>query len=492
MAKNIQMLKQARHAAAGINQTTNNPEYKAILTAMDFLFNELMLQDSSVFYVDYLARGKALQTEGAALAAKLGKSPVIPHKIRNDLTVETRIEVINDEIERLHQNVTGVVNVLDESHSTEEQAWLTRMAEWECSYHNHRLEQVAPTPQGKARRITAESLQAYLEKKFPDWKNVKVTSFVALDGGFSKKTVLIETEDAKNGKQSMVMRAEQPYNMLGYEGSEVTQEFYTIQLMRKAGLPIAEPLWLEPDANVLGTRFIMSRRAKGKTYGGNFGNEEPLSPELLDELIAKFVMMHTIKVDPADPVAQKSHLNEWLGCKTVSDALRYSVTTVLPRLIKGLDLPSSPQLQRGMNWLEKNIPDVKEPPTIVHLDYSFNNLIIDGNKITAVLDWESSHIGDPAEDVIWTQFSIQKEISLPDFLKRYKAGTGRDISEYRIAYARVLKCAYNAASCLSSARGFDKTDDAHINLSIIGFKYMAYFGTQFNELIAAAEKVKRQ
>ena len=58
MPRTIQLLKQARHAAAAINQSTTNAEYKAILTAADYVFNELILQDSPAFYLDYIARGK--------------------------------------------------------------------------------------------------------------------------------------------------------------------------------------------------------------------------------------------------------------------------------------------------------------------------------------------------------------------------------------------------------------------------------------------------
>jgi aminoglycoside phosphotransferase (APT) family kinase protein len=490
MSRNIQLLKQVRNAAATINQTTNNSEYKAILTAADYLFNELMLQDSSDFYLQYIAQGKILLTEGNALAKKMDQPATALHQLRDDLTAEMRIEVINSEIDKLHLCLNAVVKALDEGRSAAEKDYLIRLSAWEKMLYDHRLVQISAASEGQAKAITLATLQAYLEKKFPSWKGIWVTNFMALDGGFSKKTILFETEDALNGKQSLVMRAEQPYNMLCYEGSDVKQEYYTIQLMRKAGLPIAEPLWLEEDASHLGVCFIVSRKATGKTYGGNFGSEQALSTELLDMMLDTFIQMHKIKLDPSDPLTQKSHLREWLPCKTVTEALHYSVTVFLPRLISLTDIPVSPQLTRGLNWLEKNIPDVPEAPNIVHLDFSFNNLIIDGNKITAVLDWESSHIGDPAEDIIWTQFSLADYISMPEFLKRYKAGTGRDVPKYRIAYARVLKCAYNALSCLSSARSFDKTDDAHINLGILGFKYMAYFGVQFNELIAEAEKVR--
>jgi aminoglycoside phosphotransferase (APT) family kinase protein len=488
MPKNIQLLKQLRNTAATINQTAGNPEHKTLLTSMDFVLNELLLQDSSLFYLNYIAEGKALLREGRTIA----NQPHLADQFRDDLHADFRIDIFNAEIVKLHAALQETVAMLDESRAPAEKSFLVRLTDWETALYNHRLEQVHPPLPEQQSKITLSTLQTYLRQKFPERQNLTVTKFAVLDGGFSKKTILFETEDALYGNQALVMRAEQTFNLLGYDGSDVTKEFYTIQLMHKSGLPIAEPLWLEADPTYLGTRFIVSRRAIGRTYGGNFGSDERLSPAILDSLLATFMAMHGVNIDPTDPLAQKSHLNEWLPYRTVTDAAKFCVKVFLPRLIKLTEIPASPQLARALHWLEHNVPEVDEPPSMVHMDFNFNNLIFDGHKISAVLDWESSYLGDPALDIVWTQFGIQDYVSMPEFLSRYKAGTGRAMSDYRIAYARVLKCAFNAISCLSAAHAFDKSDAAPINLSILGFKYMALFGVQFNALIADAEKIKDQ
>ena len=491
MAITIQLLKQLRRAAASINQTTDNPEHKALLASADQALNEMMLQESPAFYLNYVESGKQLLAEGNAMARKNGVPPPAGMLLRNDLSAEHCIAAIRAEIDKLHFSLEWVVAVLDEGRSAEEKDYLIRLCDWESTLYAHSLEQVDSAAANMLKPLTKEALQAYLQQKFPQWTNLKVTKFMRLDGGFSKTTILFETDDAVNGPQSLVMRAEQAANMLGYEGSDVRQEFYMIKLMQQAGLPIADPLWLEDDQSKLGMRFIVSRKAVGGSYGGNFGSDKPLPPELLQNIMSTFIKMHNIKVDPADPLAQKSHLREWLPhVGSVKDATRHLVTEFMPRLIKLTDLKASPQLLRGLKWLEKNIPDIDEAPTVVHIDFAFNNLIIDGNQITAVLDWESSRLGDPAEDVIWTQFSLNSYLSMPDFLKQYEAATGRKMTEFRLAYYRVSKCALNAISCLSSARAIDSNDGSNFNLTILGYKYMSIFGSQFNTLIAEAEKVR--
>ena len=486
MAKTIQLLKQVRNTAAAICSATDNARFKALLAAADVILNTLMLQDSLEFYRQYLAQGRALLKEGQALASQT--PPAKPSSI--DVLTTTEPPEFDAEIRSLHQALAEIIGSLDEGKYAAEKSFLVRVADWEGSLYTHNLESAIGATKVERKTISRESLQGYLRRKFPEQATVEVKTLIPLDGGFSKQTILFETEGATSGPQSMVIRAEQPVNLLCYEGSRVAQEFHMIQLMQKAGLPIAEPLWLESNSGLLGTQFIVSRKASGKTYGGNLGSDEALSPELVQSIIATFIKMHRIKVDPADPLAQQSHLKEWLPHRSIREATLYCVKEFMPRLIRLTGIPVSPLLVRGLKWLEGNIPDADEPPVVIHIDFALNNLIIDNDQITAVLDWESSRLGDPAEDIIWTQQNLAAYITMPEFLKLYAAGTGLSISPYRLAYCRVSRCALNAITCLSAMQALDHRDDAPINLGILAYKYMAIFGTQFNSLIADAENLR--
>ena len=41
------------------------------------------------------------------------------------------------------------------------------------------------------------------------------------------------------------------------------------------------------------------------------------------------------------------------------------------------------------------------PPVLVHADFKPGNILLDGDRITALLDWELAHLGDPLEDLGW-------------------------------------------------------------------------------------------
>ena len=495
MNKTIQLLQQLRRSISSIRQSTDNPEHAAVLSYADQALNELLLQESPAFYLDYIVIGKTLLSEGRVLAESVGNSFVEPRPtpLRQDLTVDLNGKFIRAEIDNLHKSLIPVVNALDEGRSRAEKVYLEKLCAWESTLYSHSLENAGCALQSVDRSLTNEALQAYLLRRFPHWTNLSVTDLRRLYGGASKTTIFFETRDALNGSQSLVLRAEPSANVLCYTGSDVAREFYMIQLMRRSGLPIAEPLWLEEDSSQLGMRFIVSRKAAGRIYGNTLGAKEVLPPPLLESFMTTLAKMHNIRIDPNDELAKRSHLEEWLPyVGSLGETMTYMVREYLPRMIRATNISASPQLIRGLKWLESNVPEYEETPVIIHTDFAFNNLLIENNMISAVLDWETSLMGDPSYDVIWAQYCLNKYIPMAEFLRLYSAKTGRAISEYRLAYARVLKCVLSGIGCRSAARVIEQTPGADFNLILadLAYKYLAIFGSEFNALIADAESVR--
>ena len=46
-------------------------------------------------------------------------------------------------------------------------------------------------------------------------------------------------------------------------------------------------------------------------------------------------------------------------------------------------------------------------PVLVHGDFGPQNVLIQDDRITALLDWEFAHIGQPVEDLAWTEWIIR-------------------------------------------------------------------------------------
>lgn len=497
MISNLQLLQHARLAAAQVCAEADRPEHRTLLGAVETLLNELLLREDPAFRLAHIERGAALLAEGRRLAMQMNKPLPAAPELRGDISGDLRNCVLDAEIDKLNAALLDLVATMDENASMSEKAWLVAACDWETGLYLHGAQRVALPPQAAATPLDEAAVLAYLQRRFPQWRNLRITSFVPLSGGFSKKTILVDTEDDANGRQSIVFRVDQGINLFQFDGSDIAREFHLIQLVRRHGVPVAEPLWLEEDAGQLGHRFMVSRRAAGQTYGNHFGSAGELGNDsigpIVDSLISALVMLHRVPIDDADPDVQRSHLKDWLPYRTVTEATRYCVTEYLPKLIRLTDVPLTPQLQRALQWLARNVPEVDEPAVITHLDYGFNNIIFDGTKISAVLDWETSHPGDPAADIAWTHHqNLAPYLSMDELLRRYKAGTGRDISAYRLAYWRVVNCLSGAMACLSSLRALETHAAPPVNIAVMAFQYVAAFGPQFNALIDAAEAARER
>jgi aminoglycoside phosphotransferase (APT) family kinase protein len=66
------------------------------------------------------------------------------------------------------------------------------------------------------------------------------------------------------------------------------------------------------------------------------------------------------------------------------------------------DLPlPHPTIRLGVEWLRRNPPSLPQRQTIVHADFRTGNLLVDDGRLSAVLDWELAHVGDPMEDLAY-------------------------------------------------------------------------------------------
>lgn len=98
---------------------------------------------------------------------------------------------------------------------------------------------------------------------------------------------------------------------------------------------------------------------------------------------------------------------------------------------------------------------------LVHRDFGFDNLILDQGRVTGVLDWAESRMGDPLYDVGWLCFWSEGVLEIlphfqapqPEFAKRllcYTLHVGlsgmlifthlKDESAYKNVIQRIEKC----------------------------------------------------
>lgn len=104
--------------------------------------------------------------------------------------------------------------------------------------------------------------------------------------------------------------------------------------------------------------------------------------------------------------------------------------------------PNSPDalLEHGLQWLRSSMPETDRRLAYVQGDTGPGNFMFDAGRVTAIVDWELAHLGDPFEDLGWLSMRAAQE-PMPDFARRieeYAAALGEQLDLPAIRYYRVL------------------------------------------------------
>jgi aminoglycoside phosphotransferase (APT) family kinase protein len=119
------------------------------------------------------------------------------------------------------------------------------------------------------------------------------------------------------------------------------------------------------------------------------------------------------------------------------------------------------------------------PPALVHGDFRNGNLIIDERVgVAAILDWELSHLGDPAEDLGYLCVNSWRfgASHLPvggfgdyaDLLDGYRAAGGREVTMGRIRYWQMMGSLKWAVICMELYASWVAGTDRSVERPMIG------------------------
>lgn len=119
-----------------------------------------------------------------------------------------------------------------------------------------------------------------------------------------------------------------------------------------------------------------------------------------------------------------------------------------------------PIIALGLRWLEDNCPPPVEP-VLNHGDYRMGNLMVEGSRLTGVLDWEIAHFGDPHEDLafgcmaVWRFARYDRPAlglgSIEDYIAAYEAEAGVTIDPARFRFWTIYRTVWWALGCLKMA-----------------------------------------
>jgi aminoglycoside phosphotransferase (APT) family kinase protein len=140
------------------------------------------------------------------------------------------------------------------------------------------------------------------------------------------------------------------------------------------------------------------------------------------------------------------------------------------------------------SWLFDNIPESDERVTLVHGDIGLHNLLYHQGKLSAVLDWEFSHIGDPAEDIGYISIVMGQQLDWESFLDEYcKAGRPRP-DRKRIRFFEIWALIRNFSNSNISVDLFARSELENARFAMIPAHYNPYYANRIFQLIRDWDK----
>ena len=216
-----------------------------------------------------------------------------------------------------------------------------------------------------------------------------------------------------------------------------------------------------------------------------FAEGGPLqTPALVLEQLPGEALPQRILRDPRFAMARDSLAS---ACGTILARLHAVARSTLPELqvqdpiercCEVLDRlqAAHPAFELVLRRLELTRPRPR-PQTIVHGDFRMGNLLIDEHGITAVLDWELVHLGDPLEDLgylcvpAW-RFGGRQPVAgvgaYETLLDAYRLAGGTDVALPELLWWQAAGTVWWGVMCLVQASRHLSGETRSVELAAIG------------------------
>jgi aminoglycoside phosphotransferase (APT) family kinase protein len=285
--------------------------------------------------------------------------------------------------------------------------------------------------------VDPERLAAYLRAHLPGFgsEEIAVERHVA---GHSNETYLVDS-----GSRELVLRRP-PRGAFLPTAHDVAREYRVLTALAGTGVRAPRTVLFCDDPGVIGAPFYLMERVPGVVIRDRLpeGLEDLTARRRIgEELVDGLVELHGVdwRVAGLEGFGKPSgyierQVRRWKG--------QLELTEPLTRRLS--------DLHRAGEWLGTHVPASGEP-TIVHGDYKLDNVAFEIGprpRLTAILDWEMSTLGDPLADLGW-MLSFWREPGDPaefvmdeqtvtrrpgfakrrELLHRYRERSGREVGD---------------------------------------------------------------
>jgi len=294
--------------------------------------------------------------------------------------------------------------------------------------------------------VSVAQMTGYLRRKLPGSPNLVVTALEVVPGGRSKETILVSLAGTTELPAEVIVRRDRPAGVLQTRAAE---EFAVLEAVyAHGGIPVPRPFFADDDLGP-GTLLVMERVSGNKA--GEYFPELAAPTEhrgaLGRQLAATLAHLHAV------PLEDLGDTGLDLDAEVTPATITTAVDGMSARIIE-LGGPPIAAVPLARQWLLDHLDDVvpSGPLSLLQGDVGLHNMLVDGDHITALVDWEAATVGPPARELAAAWPAATALTGWPEFVEAYVAAGGpptatddRAVTYYRVFFA--------LGACMSSRTG---------------------------------------
>ncbi len=305
----------------------------------------------------------------------------------------------------------------------------------------------------------ADRMLAVVRRFAPDVERLdKVTR---LSGGASQETWSLVP--VRGGKPERMILRRQPSGVPIVEKIGLETEAALMQAAERAGVPSPHVHYVIAPDDDFGRGFFMSH-VDGEALGRKIVRDDQFAairPKLARQAGEILARIHAI--DPSG-LPELPYVTPAEEVATMFDNYRRWSE---PR----------PVFELAFRWVKDRMPPEGATPRLVHGDFRNGNMMVKPDGVSAVLDWELAHVGDPMRDLgwictaAWRYSVIDKPVGgfgeREDLMAGYEAAGGGRVDPEVLRFWETLGSVRWGVMCIGM--GFRaRQSDRPVELSMIG------------------------
>lgn len=285
----------------------------------------------------------------------------------------------------------------------------------------------------------------------------RVRSFERVGAGASRATFLVRLETSA-GSREAVLRVDSGDGPMSGTALDLPRESGVFRAL--ANTPISAPRLIAQSQD--GAAILMERARGTDAFALA---SDSARPAIAASYLRALAGLHQLDTRPMElPGIERP--------ASPADAARPDLA-LWRRVYRQRAADTDSLVEFAFDWLDDCAPENAQRVSLCHGDAGPGNFLFEDQHVTALLDWEFAHLGDPLDDLAWV--AVRAHLlggfgTWPDNIEVWETASGLRADRHRIEYYRALVLVRMATSCQAAlAYTGDRTMETGVYATLLPY-----------------------